>query len=583
MPASLIDADSLLAIDIGTVTTRAVLFDVVEGHYRFVAIGQAPSTAAAPFRDVSEGVRQAIENLQAITGRTLLTNDHKLIMPVQNGLGVDTFAASLSAGPPIKTVVAGLLADVSLESVKRLARSTYARVVETLGMNDQRKPEEQIDSILRLRPDLILIAGGTDGGATRSVQKLIEVIGLACYLLPAEIRPVILYAGNNALAAEVKSALEPLSSALYISPNLRPTLETEDLQPAQRILAEHYTQTRRRQMSGLDELNAWAGGMLVPTAYATGRMIRFLSQDSQNGILGVDIGASAVSVAAGFGGELTMGVYPQLGLGESLPGLLRYTSLDDILRWIPLDLPADVVQQYLYQKALYPGSVPALPEDLAIEQGVARQALHLAVQAAARDFPAGVKRLGAGLLPPLDLILGGGGILTQAPTRGQSLLMLLDAIQPTGCVTVFLDQNGLLPALGAAASRNPLLPVQVIESGAFLRLATVVAPVVSARLGTPVLDVRLVDQSGNETRLNVKQGALEMLPLTPGHSGRLFVRPLHHADIGFGPGRAPAQGIPVSGAVLGVVIDARGRPLRFPADHVRRREIIKKWLWTLGG
>ena len=70
-------------------------------------------------------------------------------------------------------------------------------------------------------------------------------------------------------------------------------------------------------MKGVDELNAWAGNTLLPTATAEGRIIRFLSQvyDSSKGILGVDLGASAATVAAAFGGELTMGVYPRLGLG----------------------------------------------------------------------------------------------------------------------------------------------------------------------------------------------------------------------------------------------------------------------------
>jgi hypothetical protein len=34
---------------------------------------------------------------------------------------------------------------------------------------------------------------------------------------------------------------------------------------------------------------------------------------------------------------------------------------------------------------------------------------------------------------------------------------------------------------------------------------------------------------------------------------------------------------------LGLVIDARGRPLHLPSEPARRHEIIKKWLWTLGG
>jgi hypothetical protein len=192
MPASLVVSDSLLAVDVGTITTRAAFFDVVNDHYRFVASGHAPTTAAAPFRDVSEGVRKAIENLQIVTGRRFLGEGYHLIMPTSDGIGVDTFAATFSAGPPIKTAVVGLLDEVSLESTQRLARSIYARVVETIGLNDVRKPEEQIDSLVRLRPDLILIAGGTDGGAVRSVQRLLEIVGLACYLLPADKRPALL-------------------------------------------------------------------------------------------------------------------------------------------------------------------------------------------------------------------------------------------------------------------------------------------------------------------------------------------------------------------------------------------------------
>jgi hypothetical protein len=81
----------------------------------------------------------------------------------------------------------------------------------------------------------------------------------------------------------------------------------------------------------------------------------------------------------------------------------------------------------------------------------------------------------------------------------------------------------------------------------------------------------------------VKKGALEIMPLPTGESGKLFLEPLHHADIGFGPGRTRDGGIPVTGTVLGVVIDARGRPLALPSDEARRREILKKWLWTVGG
>src|ERR1700752_1935948 len=134
MPASLVQNESILAIDVGAAVTRAVMFDVVEGQYRFVASGQAPSTAEAPFKDIGIGVREAIINLQNVMGTTLLgPQDNNLIAPSQpDGTGVDAVVATLSAGPTVKTVVAGLLTDVSVQSARRLAESTYSRIVETL-------------------------------------------------------------------------------------------------------------------------------------------------------------------------------------------------------------------------------------------------------------------------------------------------------------------------------------------------------------------------------------------------------------------------------------------------------------------
>jgi MutL protein len=585
MPGSLVDSDSLMAVDVGSVTTRAALFDVVEGFYRFVASGNAPSTAGAPFKDISEGVHHAIEDLQLITGRKFLDENQRLILPAEDGKGVDTFAATFSAGPALKTVVVGLLNDVSVESAQRLARSAYVRVVDTIGLNDKRKPEQQIDTLLRLRPDLILVAGGTDNGATASVRNLIETIGLTCYILPAENRPAVLFAGNKNMADEIKKSLQNLTSSLSISSNLRPDLETEDLQPAQNALARLYSQVRRNQMSGVDELNSLAGNSLMPTAYAEGRIIRFLSQvyDSAKGILGVDLGASAASIAASFGGDLTLGVYPQLGLGEGLANLLRFTSLNEIMKWLTLDIPADTVRDYLYQKSLYPSSLPATAEDLSIEQALARQALNMALNSLSKDFPRQARRASPGLIPYFEPILACGSVITRAPTLGQSLLMLLDGIQPVGITTMILDQNNLLPALGAAASRNSILPIQILESGAFMGLATVVAPYSTAKVGTPILKGRVVYQNGNESRMDIKQGALEVFPLPAGQSGRLYLQPFHHTDIGFGPGRAAEGGIPVTGTALGLVIDARGRPLRLPGDAARRRDMAKKWLWTLGG
>src|SRR5512144_2443644 len=125
MPASLIEGKSLLAVDIGAVTTRAAYFDVVEGRYRHIASGQAGSTAAAPWRDVTKGVQEAISDLAKILGKDLLDDDGFLILPSQPEIGgVDSMVASISAGPAIRTLVVGLLSEISLDSAQRLARGS---------------------------------------------------------------------------------------------------------------------------------------------------------------------------------------------------------------------------------------------------------------------------------------------------------------------------------------------------------------------------------------------------------------------------------------------------------------------------
>ncbi|UCH59660.1 MAG: glutamate mutase L [Anaerolineales bacterium] len=583
MPTSLVDADSLLAIDVGSVTTRAFMFDVVDGRYRFLAAGSAATTANAPFSDVGEGIREALENLQVITGKVLVGGDERLIIPsTLDGSGVDMVAATISAGPPLKVVLVGLLEDVSLESARHLASTTYVRVVETLSLNDRKKTETRIDSILRLRPDLVLMTGGTDGGASQSVLKLLEAVGLANYWLPQENRFEVLYAGNQQLEDEVRATFGRLGP-LHIAPNVQPELGVERLEGAKVQLADIFRIIRSRQLTGVRELDNWSGGGLLPTATSFGRVIRFLSQvyDSAKGVLGVDIGASATTLAAGFAGQLVQAVYPHLGLGHGATGILHQATVSEIKRWLHVDLAEDDIRHYIYNKALYPNGVPETHEDLAIEQVMARMAMRLALRGSSPNFPPQNLRYGPEFLPHFEPIVATGSVLTRAPNLGQTVLMLLDGLQPTGVTTLVLDQNHISPALGVTAAVNPLLAAQILESNTFQNLGTIISPIGDAKPGTPVLRVRMSIEGGSETTVDVKQGSIEVLKFPQGQEAQLSLTPLQRYDIGMGgPGRGGR--LRVRGGALGVIIDARGRPITMPGDPVRRRELIAKWRWVLG-
>ncbi len=575
---------SLLAIDVGEVNTRAVLFDVVEGRYRFLAIGTARTTAQAPYNHIGEGIIRSINRLEEITDRELVGDDERLIIPSKlDGSGIDMFVGTISAGPPLRVIAVGLLEDISLASAKRLVSTTYAQVVETLGLNDRKKPDERLDTILKHRPDLIVIAGGTEDGASNSVIRLIESVGLACSLMNAEQRPEVFYAGNQKLNLEVESRLGTLTKN-YFAPNVRPGLEVEQISPAQIKMAEIFRSIRSSRIPGVSDLDEWSGKQLTPTAAAFGRIIQFLSKvyDPTKGVLGIDVGASATTIAAAFDGALSLGVYPEYGLGHGVLGLLANSPIEHFQRWIPMEVGEDYIRDYIFNKHIYPASLPVSQEDLAIEQALARQAIRSAISAAEDGFPNGIRRSGIGMLPWFEPILATGSVLTQAPSVGNSLLTLLDAVQPTSITTIVLDQSNLAAPLGAAAPINPTLSVQVLESSAFLNLATVITPISNVRLGTPILRLRVTYESGDETSFDIKQGALEALPIPLGEAAKLRLQPLHRSDVGMGgPGRGGS--VRVVGGVLGVVIDARGRPILLPRDSTRRQDLYKKWLWTLGG
>ncbi len=574
MSPSIIDAQSILAVEIGTVTTRALLFDVVEGQYRFIAQGSAPSTVNAPFREAGEGIHLAVNRLEEITGRTLMNLKGELILPVQSdNSGVDRLVLTYTAGPALRVVVAGLLADVSLESARNLAATLPVQVVETLGLNDTRSLDLQMQALIAAEPDLVLLAGGSEHGASRSVFKLAELISLAYRVLPPDRRPHVLYAGNQALAKKIKEGLERTVHTLT-APNVRPSVDVEDLAPAESALSEAAANIRYAQIGGLQNWGSISSALPLPGSLAFGRMIRFLSHigDAVKGVLGVQLGSGSTTLAMGKGGNLALEVFPySSGRGASL--VLEHSALEDITQWLPMHMPDVVARDYLVQKTLYPQVMPTTSETLALELALARQALRLSMQQMLARHP--LYNLS------YEPILAGGAVLTQAPQPAHALLALLDGLQPVGVTTLFLDQNELLTSLGAAAQINSLLPVQVIESGALLNLGTVICPVSDARYGTPILRARLEYERGGENVVEVRQGSLVTLPLQNGQVANLHLQPLRRVQIDPRGKPGPAK-FQIVGGACGAVIDARGRPLVLPKDSARRREMIKKWSLAFG-
>ena len=134
--------ESILAIDIGSVNTQAILIARVEGTYRFVARAQQPTTIEEPWSDAAIGTRHAIEQLSEIAARPLLTEAGDVITPEQeNGSGVDVCVLTSSAAQPLRLILAGLVGELSVDSLRRAAAGTYSWVEDVIALLGASRPQ----------------------------------------------------------------------------------------------------------------------------------------------------------------------------------------------------------------------------------------------------------------------------------------------------------------------------------------------------------------------------------------------------------------------------------------------------------
>lgn len=564
---------SVLGLEIGSINTHACLFDVVEDNYRLIASAVTASTHVEPSFDTGDAIYEVISRLQEVTGRTFFDHEARLIMPAQgDGEGVDRFVITTSCVPELNLVAFGLLNEVSMESVKKLAYATYANVAEMIGINDRRPQNIQLDAVLASKPDIILLSGGTDNGANRSLTRISELIGSVLQVLPRANRPQVLYCGNSALADQLRQSLDRFTK-VKVAQNIRPSLDREVLEPAMDELNSMVMERVYEKVGGLQRLSPLCSIPPRLSNQAFHRVIRFLGQqyDPAKGVLGFDIGASYTTGSYSNRQFSSLNTF-NYGMGEGISTLLDRSQIRDITRWLREPMAESEAQDYLWQRSIYPQSIPVTQAELSLELGVTRQILRLAMRDLAQREALPSNRF--------EPILISGSTLNRTATSVQSLLTILDGIQPLGICPLILDKHGIMPLLGAIAEFNPLLAVQVLESTAFTNLATVVNIASKVRSGGTVLTARLEYPDGNYLEAEVKQGSIVSLPLAAGTSGQLYIRSMRRGEIeevGFTGGP-----LKVNGGVCGLVLDARGRPLKLSEDAGERKERFKEWEFLLG-
>lgn len=575
----------LLAIDIGGISTRCMLFDTTGERYRLHGIGTSMTTLSGRGSDLRFGLQLALEELQANTGRKLLDGQKNLIHPVnRDGYGVGQCVATLSAGDPLKLYLVNLSNEMSFASAEWCARSTYIGQIKSTCLNDDREPIAVVDEILTFRPDLIMITGGTEKTASPALLHILEPVEWALGQLPDAYQPELLFIGIESLQPLIEEVFGH-SSRLHMVGYSRSGANQQAIMTARATLAQVTVIIRSRQIPGMADVIQCAAGNVFPTYWGFGRVIQYLSKASraQKGVTGIDYGYGAATFVAAYSEQISFGIYPVHNWSESISLFPGLTDKQILKKWVTSDdPPLDAIQEFYFNHSLYPTSQPVSKAEREIVNQLNRYILGNIVDLQRKEASLKMRESEEANIFWGEPILASGHALTHAVSLSQACLALLDSLQPVGITTFILDPRQIAACLGALADINPTAAAELIESDLFLHLATVISPVGQAPAGTPILRVKMTSDDRSECTMDVHQGDLEVIPISPGKSALLQLQPFHRYDIGMG-GAGRGGSVRITGSALGIVIDARGRPLILPEDLGQRGTSYRKWLWMLGG
>ena len=587
------DLNVIVATDCGSTTTKAILIEKKGNEYRQTFRGEAPTTVEAPFEDVTRGVLNAFAELEELSGRKILDGE-KIITPAEGDTGVDIFISTSSAGGGLQMMVAGAVKTMSAQSAQMAALGAGAIVMDVIASNDKRLPHEKIERIRDLRPDMILLSGGTDGGTVSHVVELAEFIAAAnprprlgmTFKLP------VIYAGNKDARSRVNEVLKD-KTALRITDNLRPTLERENLGPARQEIQNLFLEHVMAHAPGYKKLISWTGVPIMPTPGAVGEMMQAIAKKENINVVGVDIGGATTDVFSVFDGVFNRTVSANLGMSYSISNVVAETGIGNIIKWLPFDIEESDIRNRIKNKMIRPTTIPQLLEDLKLEHAIAREALRLAFEQhkalavglkgvqkqreISETFERVAKEETLIDMNRLDLIVGSGGVLSHAPRRSQAMMMMIDSFQPQGVTMIAVDSIFMMPHLGVLSTINEKAATEVFEKDCLIYLGPCVSLNNTGKHGSKCLDYIITYSNGNKIEDSLLFGELKVFDLKEGDKAEVEITPARQFDAGEGKGKKIAK--EVTGGVVGLVIDARGRPLELKEGKGRESlaEALSKW------
>lgn len=453
-----------LLIDFGSTYTKITAVDAAEP--RLLAQAKAPTTVD----DINVGLGRALGRLRDRLG------------------GLPRFLAKLacsSAAGGLRMAAVGLVPDLTAKAAREAILGAGARIIGTYAY---RLTPHDIQEIEENQPDMILLAGGTDGGNSEVVLHNARMLAASAISVP------IIFAGNQTVAGDVVDVLVAAGKPVTTTDNVMPRLHVLNVEPARQAVREIFLK-HIIQAKGLDRAQEFIDGVVMPTPAAVLKAAQLLADGPRGGGLGylavIDIGGATTDVhSVSPSGALQPSVIfkgleepyakrtveGDLGMRSSAPALLAavgearleafYQQAMQDLQAEPPAAPVADLAQFFDHLSTEHAHVPRDTSEWAVDQALGRAAaeeamLRHAGRLQAIQTPTGLRYLQYGKdLRPLKWLIGTGGIFVHSP-RPEFLFSGtgFDHKEPTilrpEAAGWLVDDQYLLAAMGLLSEHEP--------------------------------------------------------------------------------------------------------------------------------
>lgn len=444
----------VLVAEIGSTTTLVNAFAGINtDEPRFIGQGQAPTSVLEG--DVRIGLEGAVEDLK-------------------NRLGLDKIEygemlATSSAAGGLRMCVHGLVYDMTVKAAQAAALGAGAIVtMATAG----KMSEYDIEDLVASRPNLILLAGGTDYGERETA------LYNAARIAETGLKAPVIYAGNVQNQRAVMDIFKKAGVSCTVTQNVYPKLDKLNIEPARKIIHKVFEE-HIIKAPGMEHIRDMVTGSIMPTPGAVMEAVQLIYNEIGD-VVAVDIGGATTDVHSVTGGSEEIGILmtsPEpfakrtvegdLGLYVNAKNLIERIGESALQNELGMDMEA-VMANYL--------PIPKTEGQFKLTERLCREAGLVALERHAGALryiytPSGRKTVAEGKdLTAVKTIIGTGGALTRLPHREQLLRALADC-NATGMmlypkpskIRLLFDDDYIMASLGVMSKHYPEAALKLMK------------------------------------------------------------------------------------------------------------------------